>query len=180
MSIKTKIEALRRLAERPGTEAEGRLARERADALETKLRATSKPDQPLTALDVLNDYLNKLDRDYGSISCPCGVKRRHRVEVCPNQSGHKEIADLIARTFPPGTRVYYNRWAYTLNCPAVVLDRPAPEFWLWLKFDHLRTNRKVPIVSEKGFHLSTVPLELKAVIDRDLTEGYYKFWRTHE
>src|ERR1035438_7778096 len=95
-----RIEALRNLAERPGTEAEGRLARELLERAEGK----RTPD------------------DLGS-ACPrrCDCGNTHPAFTdCPMYTRHAEIDAEKRRRFPRGTRVYYNRWAYTENCQGTV------------------------------------------------------------
>lgn len=131
-----KIAALRALAERPGTEAEGAVAREKL----AKLMAAS-PAPPTTIMDSFADTI------------------RSAVDRCV---AREELRAEIQRRFKPGDLVYYNRWAYAANEAGIVKGYPKPTTdnaaWLRIKFDRLKTARNVPIFSEDGWHLSHTPL----------------------
>ncbi|MGA9884443.1 MAG: hypothetical protein WBQ34_12055 [Candidatus Acidiferrales bacterium] len=105
------IESLRRLAERPGTKAEGE-----------------------TAQKLLDQMLGNGPRP----------------------------KPFDASKFPPGTRIFYNRWAYEFNQPGTVRTRGPKiiqgETWLLIKFDRLKNATWVPVTSRKGCHISTHPL----------------------
>ena len=67
-----------------------------------------------------------------------------------------------ASRFPRGTNVFYNRWAYPINDPCVVLSEPKiieGQTWIRMKFQHLKQPRWVPVTSSKGCHISILPLD---------------------
>jgi hypothetical protein len=165
-----RLEALRALAGRPGTEAEGKLARELLEKAETQRSA----DPESCFADFLRTgSMDDLAAAVGTKTCDCGA-RYPAFTFCPNTARHTEI-DLEKRTrFPRGTRVYYNRWAYTANCPGVVTGPGKDWSWIRVKFDHLKNSRAIPIYSELGWHLSTEPLE-RGVQRAGLRGGMEKF-----
>jgi hypothetical protein len=69
---------------------------------------------------------------------------------------------FIASEFPRGTAVFYNRWAYPQNDPAVIVGKEPKiikgEVWMRMRFTHLKQPRRVPVTSAKGCHISKVPL----------------------
>lgn len=148
-----KLEALRNLAERPGTEAEGRLARE----ILARLESSSSEES-------LGEILGRFGLPT-HWKCACGSNVGVG-EKCNNQFMHSFIQQNIRDRFKKGDRVYYNRWAYEINDPAVVTGyvKPAKEIgdhpWAWirLKFDLLKNSRAVPIYSNRGWNLSHEPL----------------------
>ena len=105
------IESLKRLAERPGTPSEGKVARALLERM---------------------------------------------VERTPT------VKPFNAAEFPPGTAVFYNRWAYPVNDPCVIVGRKPKivegETWLRMRFTHLKQPRSVPVTSAKGCHISKTPL----------------------
>lgn len=158
------IEALRSLAARPGTEHEGIVARE----MLRRLEATRTPEDKL--FDQFRAFLRTglmedLEAAVGkkfTLTCACGFHVRLG-EKCLNLCGaHELIQQEIQNRFKRGDRVFYNRWAYPLNCPATVLRYvvPKPEngnypwAWVTVKFDHLKSSRQIPVKSGKGWHLS--------------------------
>lgn len=173
MMTRRKLEALRNLAERPGTEAEGILARE----ILARVEAKQPPTDERTFWEILEarahgeatpeEFAAAMLRQYGTTwTCACGFKVRHG-EKCLNLFGtHERIQVEIQTRFKKGDRVFYNCWAYAKNDPAVVVGyvRPKPEngshpwAWITLKFDKLKSNRQVPIKSSRGWHLSHAPL----------------------
>lgn len=177
MSSRRKLEALRNLAERPGTEAEGKLAREILDRLEV--------DTPLN-LGEWAPWKSFVEYEAGRINRDGFIERLrrhaqwHREQPLPttwmcacgqtwdigikggNIKAHAKIQDQIRARFTKGDRVFYNYLAYSQNCTASVAGyvRPTrengnhPWAWITLKFDHLKNNRQVPIYSTRGWHLS--------------------------
>lgn len=148
-----RLQALRNLAERPGTEAEGNLAREILARIEK---------DPRDPLDDFRDFLrsgslNDLARAVGDHVCDCGT-RYPAFTKCPNVSRHEELRAEALRRFPRGTRSYYNKWAYSRNCPCVVKCASPQWNWMRVKFDHLKSARSIPIYSADGWHLSTEPI----------------------
>lgn len=116
------IEALRRLAERPGTPHEGKVAR----AMLEKMEARTVPVRP-----------------------------------------------FVASEWPRFTPIFYNYWCYT-NAAGVIIGKEPKiiqgETWLRIKFEHLKTPRRVPVTSRKGCHLSKVPLS------REESEEMWRLW----
>jgi hypothetical protein len=170
MSISSKIAALRALAERPGTDAEGQVARAMLEKLNAK--RTSIDDDQMAPLrgylsdDIdLDEFLRSTRQGPVMWTCACGAKIIVG-QKCGRRWRHLEIQTEIRAKFKKGDRVYYNRWAYPPNCPAIVaayVDIGKPEngtfpwAWISLRFDHLNGARQVPIFSEKGWHLSHSP-----------------------
>lgn len=151
------IESLRRLAERPGTEHEGIVAREMLAKLEAKA--------PRSFADSLRNHhlpsFEEILRKHGvptMVRCPCGMERKIFSGPCTNYEKHAEIYLKILATFSRGDRVYYNYWAYPPNCPGVVakhvpLGRENGTFpWCWIsvRFDHFKNARRIPILNDKG------------------------------
>ena len=155
------IEALKRLAERPGYPHEGALAKQRlAELRKDKPELFSRN----TAADIIRAYWQSATpHPLQTWKCPCG----HVCSIgahCPNHEAHEAVRAKTAATFNKGDRVFYNRWAYEPNCAATVMGYPKPDGvnwgWIRLKFDHLKASRNVPIYSEKGVHLSHEPLAM--------------------
>jgi hypothetical protein len=122
------IEALRRLAARPGTKHEGETASRMLDRM------------------VKNNFAPK---------------------------------PFSLESFPLGSAVFYNYWAYPQNCPCIVCEGRGhtrakviqSQTWMRLRFAHLKQPRWVPVTSERGCHISLVPLS-----EQDAHEMYH-FWR---
>lgn len=150
------LEALRAIAERPGTPAEGDLAR----ALLARHGATTEADWPayLNAIPeherarwgAFRDFLKTgkmedLDRATKWRTCPCG-RENPRESACQNEAEHESIRGRIQQMFPRGQRVFYNRWAYTPNCPGNVVGYSKTSWnWIRIQFDHLKSPRSVPV-----------------------------------
>lgn len=176
-----KLQALRALAERPGTEAEGRLAREILERYE-RGGDIQEEDQPLlnVILDLLRHGASK-DECFDAIAknhqlsqskpfpttwrCACGSTFKTGGK-CSDIAAHDRIAVASMRRFPKGTRVYYNQWAYDRNCPGVSTGYVPDWNWIRVKFDHLKTARNIPTYSAEGWHLSTEPITDKATLER--------------
>jgi hypothetical protein len=150
-----RLDALRALAERPGTEAEGIVAREMLAKLEAKteeewpsyLNSVLESERPRWS--AFADFLKTgkiedLDRATRFTTCPCG-RDNPRDMPCLNEVEHVRINAEIRQMFPVGTRVYYNRWAYAPNEPGVVVGYSKNWSWLRIKFDKLKTSRAVPV-----------------------------------
>jgi hypothetical protein len=165
-----RLEALRNLAERPGTEAEGQLAREilkRAEAEPSEANPLGRFAQFMRSgsMDDLRDAV-------GPKTCDCGTQHP-AFTSCPNTAKHADIDAERRARFPRGTRVYYNCWAYSENCAGRVTGYPAQWNWIRVKFDHLKSSRSVPIYSALGWHLSTEPLPREKA--RPLRGGMHTF-----
>lgn len=197
-----KLDALRALAERPGTDAEGKLAREILERLEAKrdARHADKPEDERPRWVAFEDYLHgdlttdefleamrrrvKWEREQPLPTewvCAC----RSRVPIgakCESTFAHLAIQQTIREKFKPGERVYYNKWAYDANCPGFVkayvrLKEPNgdhPWAWISVKFDHLKNARQIPIYSAKGWHLSHAPVDRETLRATGLREGMEK------
>lgn len=183
MSLKRKLDALRNLAERPGTEAEGKLAREILERLEWNRHADKPPEERahwlafedyMRGIITMDEFLESMRRSVVQESaesppyswqCPCGNSVQAGSE-CRDFMAHENIQAEIRRRFKKGDVVFYNRWAYPLNCPGIVSAyvKPRPEngtfpwAWLSIRFGHLKNSRQVPVFSAKGWHLSLEPL----------------------
>ncbi len=146
-----KIEALRRLAERPGTEAEGIVAREMLKRFEAKAGISSPSDRLIPSL---RDLLRRYDIP-DVVKCPCGEVRPIGEGPCTNVWRHLEIQTEIRAQFKKGDVVFYNYHAYPKNCPGVIakyvpLGRDSTWHWISVKFGHLKHSRQVPIIDADG------------------------------
>lgn len=171
-----KLQALRNLAERPGTEAEGAVAR----AMLAKAEAQRSPEDQF--LDKFRDFLRTGSRDdlakaVGDKLCDCGT-RYAAFTICENFAFHARINRELREKFPVGARVYYNRWAYAVNCPAMVAGYSTEWHGIWLRFEHLKNRRNVPVYSAAGWHLSRHPVDAETIRQAGLRGGWEKFERT--
>lgn len=159
-----RIAALRALAERPGTPAEGEVAREKLARIE------SKQTRPVNASELFgffasylrNGCMEDLQKAVNNSVCNICGKVFPRGLACPNQSEHFKAHSEMYKIFPRGERVYYNYWAYPANCPAVVAGYSADLGWIRLKFDHLKNTRSVPIYDDGELRLFTSPVDSDA------------------
>ena len=131
-----RIEALRNLASRPGTEHEGRVAA----AMLARHEAKRPPLE--IAREIARVAYRKVEQDI---------------------TAQESIRQEILTRFPRGTRIYYNRWAYYNNQPGVVIGYPVKAFkgswgWIRIRFDGLKSVQGVPIYTTLGWHLSTEPV----------------------
>lgn len=170
------LEALRNLAERPGTEAEGKLAREilaRFDGGAITDAPADEQDAWATFRDYLrrdasiDDLIDVLRRQGRTqtykppelwVSCECGGDSRPWNTKCPHLDRQEAIRVDAKKYFPKGTRVYYNKWAYPRNCAGVSTGHQSEWGWLRVKFDHLKSARDIPIYTAAGWHLTTDPV----------------------
>lgn len=157
------LDSIRRLAERPGTEHEGIVAREMLKRLEGKQTPLDRAKRSF-AEQLTNHRLKDLDellREHGIspiVTCPCGTKRKIFTGPCTNHKRHSEIYLKIIETFSRGDKVYYNYWAYPPNCPGVVAahvpigreNGTFPWAWISVKFSHLKSARRIPILNDAG------------------------------
>lgn len=154
-----RLAALRALAERPGTPAEGAVAREMLKRAEAKKRE-QYPDGERSRWELFKEYLRTKDLDTLNRAmampsyCHCGAELRGTACTAPWR--HIEIDREMRRRFPVGTRVYYNFWAYPKDCPGTVVGY-GTWGWIRIKFDHLKRERRCPIW-RNGWQLSTEPM----------------------
>jgi hypothetical protein len=158
-----RLEALRNLAERPGTEHEGIVARAMLKRAEAKA-----PDLARDYLEnvrafgrgdiTFSEYLNRTQQTSPAMwSCPCG-DTIYMNGKCLNQFRHLEIQTRIRAVFSRGDRVFYNFHAYPRNCPGKIAahvklqqdNGTYPWAWVSVKFDHLKSARQIPVLNEKG------------------------------
>lgn len=145
------LDALRSLAERPGTEQEGIVAREKLAALEAKRVGQESANRPLHFYESIPTHF----------TCPCGM-----IVPCGSECGSKVRHDSIRKAmrvlFPKGARIYYNYWSGSVNTVGIVVDYPRPTSYNWgwirIQFEHLKSVRNVPVFSGKGWYISTMPL----------------------
>lgn len=145
-----KLEALRNLAERPGTEAEGRVARAMLAKHETAV--------PLVVI--------RYDFEF---TCNCGTRYQARGK-CPNVVEHARITVEAKRRFPKGRRIYYNCWAYPPNCAGTATGYVSDWNWVRVKFDHLKSVRNVPAYKWPDWLLSTEPLPVNLKKEKGETQ----------
>jgi hypothetical protein len=168
-----RLQALRALAERPGTEAEGILAREILARLQSQepvdeytpyrrwLRKEISLEEFLMAMK--HPPLTPEEQAVVDAEAQFAELQRKREE---ERIHHATIQAEIRTRFKKGDRVYYNKWAYFVNDPGSVSGyvRPKEENgshpWAWLsvKFDRHLWPRQIPVWSERGWHLSHEPL----------------------
>lgn len=175
MSRESRIEALRRLAERPGTEHEGRVALKMLRKMESCIPGfTEEEKEPLFAYQSYMRREMSVDEFVAALSrfcsqrwdCPCG-DRVAAGEKCGNWMKHMSIQDRIRERFKKGDRVIYNYHAYPADCPGKVAayvpikreNGTYPWGWISVKFDHLKSARQVPIISAEGWHLKHAETE---------------------
>lgn len=186
MANQSTIDALRRLAERPGTEHEGIVAREMLRRLETKLTATSGDfEAEWTAayrafarkeigIDAFCAAMRKHTEHVvaslpESWKCACGATVP-RGEKCGDQYQHLSFQTSIRTRFHKGDRVFYNMHAYPENDPGIVAayvklkpeNGTYPWAWISVRFDRLKGARQIPVVSDRGWHLSREPVSHEA------------------
>lgn len=174
-----KLAALKNLAERPGTPAEGALARELLrkyentvvdvhdetdywKALQRHMRGEMSTD---AFLDALKRYAQRPMPTHWMCACGWQIKIN---EKCVNTAGHDKIQSEIRQRFKRGDYVYYNQWAYPLNQPATVtgyVPTTKGMQWNWIAVKLIRRRRgskdvyrQIPIYSARGWHLSKEPL----------------------
>lgn len=152
-----KLDALRALADRPGTPAEGEVAREMLRKLEAKQQAEARvqknPYRPFSDIVQPGDifeFMRRSGRMHQNTSSHTGsaVNSMFTDAILAQREHH----------FPKGTRVYYNKWAYKENCPGVVVGYSKQYNRMRIKFDHLKTVRSVPVHGPNGWHISKKPL----------------------
>jgi hypothetical protein len=149
-----KIEALRALAERPGTPAEGIVARE----MLAKAEAAAPGHTP-------GDFHSWITSRFSTPSrCPCGSTVINGCE-CSNMAGHSAMDAIKRERFPRGTRVFYNQWAYGTNDPGTVVGYGTDWNRIRIQFDRLKRPQSVTVYSQKGIHLSTEPIN-QETLDR--------------
>lgn len=166
MANQATLEALRRLAERPGTEHEGNVAREMLRKLEAKLADEPEDESPLIRYLRTNDmdgFLSAIRRTGGrwKVRCSCGAEHNND-ETCRDVIRHEAIRMDIRVKFPLDSIVYYNYHAYEMNAYAMVAGYPIPKLgnwgWIRLKLAGLQSVRAVPIYSPLGYHISLKPV----------------------
>jgi hypothetical protein len=156
-----KIAALRRLAERPGTEAEGIAARAALERLGASDLSTTDPWELFRQFLRTGDMETLWEATKDHHICACGSAYARGTPYCSKLTKHWDIQAEIKRRFPLGTRVYYNKWAYTANDPATVVGySQKPSNWncIRVQFDNLKTKRSIPIFEYDNWHLSTEPI----------------------
>lgn len=176
-----KLAALKNLAERPGTPAEGELARELLRKYESSnvgvdddlteddywkafkrhMRGESSTEE---FLDALRRYAQRPVPE--NWTCACGTISPLN-QKCQNSGLHIKIQFDIRNKFKKGDCVYYNYWAYPINQPATVTGYVPSAIgmqWNWIAVKLVgrrgKSNlyRQIPIYSAKGWHLSHAPL----------------------
>jgi len=171
VSSARRLAALRNLAERPGTEAEGRVAREMLARIEAKAEPAEQVYAQFEEF-LRTGSLDDLGRAIGLKTCDCG-NRHPAFTHCPMMEAHQRIAVEIRQRFPRGQRVHYNRWAYPKNCPGRVTGYSGWH-WVRVKFDHLKNSRAVPVYSGGLWHLSIAPLDDATLRASELRGGMGK------
>lgn len=176
MSRQSRIEALRRLADRPGTPHEGAVARAMLRRMEQESNAGYRSDE----MDVVGAYRAYMSRKMSvdefvdalakfssqRWNCACGASVGSN-QACPEWQKHLSIQTEIRHRFKKSDRVLYNYHAYPEDCPgrvaAYVPLKPEngsyPWAWISVKFDHLKAARQIPIVSADGWHLKQTEVQ---------------------
>ncbi len=174
------LDAIRRVAERPGTEHEGEVAR----AMLAKFKDKITPDIPDFDLriETIDEWVRRMARertrwDFPDLAraalsvCPCGSNQV--AGTCLATDLHQQVRQDIASNFKKGDRVFYTHQVYPKNCPATVASQSRmwssvakknlpdngtwPWGWLCVKFDHLKSTRQIPVIDICGFALSHKP-----------------------
>jgi hypothetical protein len=78
------------------------------------------------------------------------------------QSKTPKFSKFSVADWPRGTKGFYNYWAYDRNSECEVMTKPPKiiqgQWWIRLRFKHLKQPRWAPITNVKGCHLSKRPL----------------------
>ncbi len=122
MASQRTLDALRRLADRPGTEAEGILARE------TLRRLSVDPDRPLPRS--LEDILRAAETPMTpEEQAAIRIMEEQRLAASARAAREAEIRiyERMVRGLKKGDRVYFNRVRYPKNDPGVV-SKPADAY----------------------------------------------------
>lgn len=160
VSRASRIEALRRLAERPGTEHEGLVARKMLKRLKAKTATKPEPDS-VPAKYRMAEFWN--GGNPVVIQCHCGEMFTSRTP-CEQSSRHERIRAEILSRFAVGDRVFFNRYGYLLNAAANIIkvfDKAADK-WnsVQLKFEGSGKTKAITVLAYSiyGWHLSKSPL----------------------
>lgn len=178
MASQRKIDALRALAERPGTPEEGILARVFLGRLEAAGVNHEGEQDIWTALEAqcrgamstsdLTETLMRWVRARNAQRpthwfCQCGNSIPIQ-QKCQDTDRHEGIRIQIKERFKKGDRVFYNQQSYVYgegNAPATVTGfvRPKPDNWAYLriKMDQHKNSQAAPVYSEKGWLLTHIP-----------------------
>lgn len=140
-----KIEALQNLADRPGTEHEGRVARAMLEKLTGRPYSPSPPPPPLRAF---------VPRKPRAAKPP-----RPPLDFLKDDNARIKYATEIRDRFPIGTRVYYNAPRYKRNSPGIVTGWKG--FQVIVIFHDGWGAQRVPPRSARGWHLSKKKMDAK-------------------
>jgi hypothetical protein len=91
------------------------------------------------------------------LQCACGVDRDMGKPACANRDGHARIQRALRLQFPIGARVYYNRYFFPPDTPAIVIGHPSQFNFLNLRFEG-GVETEILASSRQGFHVSIAPL----------------------
>lgn len=139
-----KLQALINLAERPGTPAEGEVAR----AMLAKLGHPYVP------------------RPQAPPPRPAAKPRQRRAAPAPPKrpdlfNDPIKVAQIIRFRFPLGSRVFFNAKGYPMNHPGMVChyERAGTRLKVW--FDDAPTATWIHAISDWGWHLTTKKMSKK-------------------
>lgn len=183
-----RIAALRALAARPGTPAEGEVAqRKLEEALAKEPVKAPRVYRRSPLEDAIRDALfqqmgvrmarEAIGRFYSvrraeapfceptgmpwflDRQCACGVDRAFDIKHCQNFEGHTQIEDMLSARFPLFTRIYYNGPSCVANRRGRVFMHSMQWNFLDILFDDSFTPIEVMAYSRKGWHVSIQPLD---------------------
>ncbi len=147
-----KIQALQNLAERPGTEAEGRVARAMLEKLTGRAYIPPRP-------------------------APAPPKRKPRVPrekavpKVPEYFADKlKLAMKVRERFPLGATVYYNAFGHDPNHMGTVTGYEPSGFRVVVWFADFGKSALVYACSDRGWHLTLKPMP-KSMGDKMRTHG---------
>lgn len=151
MSQRT-LDALRNLAERPGTEAEGVLARELLERLRGK-----DADETVVYRRWLRKEISLDDLLRSMKPAPLTVEEQMAVDLENERKRELEIQTEIREKFKIGDQVFYNFRGYKTNHPCEVSGY-SRGFLIALKCACSMWPRSLTAYSARGWHLSHDPV----------------------
>ncbi len=156
-----KIQALQNLAERPGTEAEGRVAREMLEKLTGKAYSPSPPSTTAQRPQYYsNDYFAKRARDAAESARKARQSPPRKPE--PSYVGDRlKLAIEVRERFPIGTKVFYNAPGYPPNASGIVMGFQRAGHCVTVAFDFDGETAQIPACSSRGWHLTKQKMDRK-------------------
>lgn len=171
-----KLAALRNLAERPGTEAEGKVARAMLEKLTGREYAPPRPpapERPITGGRFNGEVWEFLQPD-GTWSTkpawstrpaqprPKAPRKKPAPPKVPEYFRDKvKLAMKVRQRFPIGTTVYYNAPGWASNSMGTVTGYRPAGYKVRVWFDQMGGVKEVDACSSRGWHMTVLPMNEK-------------------